>query len=71
MNPGDKKTSATSVTGKDASGHTQLLLLADGRVLAHNLTPAIAEILQLLDPEDRLIRKRSLLLGACAKDGPR
>src|SRR5215831_13850207 len=42
------------------AAHTQLLLLPDGRVLAHNLTPAMAEVLQQLDPGDALMRLRSL-----------
>jgi hypothetical protein len=49
-----------AVPEAEAAGmHTELLLLPDGRVLAHNLTPAMAQILQALDPEDRLIQKRS------------
>jgi hypothetical protein len=38
--------------------HTGLLLLPDGRILVHNLTPAMAHILQQLDPGDRILRER-------------
>jgi len=41
-----------------SESQTQLLLLPDGRVLAHNLTPAMAEVLQQLDPENLLIQQR-------------
>ena len=51
---------ALSQAGCPRPGHTRLLLLPDGRVLVHNLTPAMARILQKLDPEDRLIQKRAL-----------
>jgi hypothetical protein len=44
---------------------TRWLVLPDGRVLAHNLTAAIAEILQLLDPNDQpLLERGRLLQGA-------
>jgi hypothetical protein len=38
---------------------TELLILPDGRVLVHNLTPAFAQILQSLNAEDELMRKRA------------
>ena len=37
---------------------TDLLLLPDGRVLVHNLTPAFAEILSKLNPGDSQIQAR-------------
>jgi hypothetical protein len=44
------------------SGHaeavTRLLLLPDGRVLAHNLTPWMAQILQQLAPGDLILEQR-------------
>lgn len=46
-------------TSHKSETHTQLLLLPDGRLLVHNLTPAMAQILQKLDPGDRLIRLRA------------
>ncbi len=45
---------------REHHSHTDLLLLPDGRVLVHNLTPAMAQLLQKLDPGDRLIRQRML-----------
>jgi hypothetical protein len=33
-------------------GTTELLVLPDGQVLAHNLTPQIAALLAALDPND-------------------
>jgi hypothetical protein len=39
---------------------TELLLLPDGRILVHNLTPAFAGLLKELNPDDEQIRRRSL-----------
>lgn len=39
--------------------HTDLLILPDGRVLAHNLTPAMARALAELDPRDRAMKRRA------------
>ena len=36
-----------------SANHSELLLLPDGRILVHNLTPAMAALLHQLDPEDR------------------
>ena len=41
--------------------HSELLLLPDGRILVHNLTPAMAALLQQLDPEDRHMSERAIL----------
>jgi hypothetical protein len=46
----------------DASEHcltTELLLLPDGRVLVHNLTPAFADLLRELAPEDGRLAARA------------
>jgi hypothetical protein len=37
----------------------ELLILDDGRILAHNLTPAMAELLADLDPNDVAMRERA------------
>ncbi len=37
----------------------ELLILTDGRVLAHNLTPAMAAVLRELHPDDKPIRQRA------------
>jgi len=41
--------------------HSELLLLPDGRILVHNLTPAMAALLNQLDPEDRRMIKRAFV----------
>jgi hypothetical protein len=38
---------------------TELLILPDGKVLVHNLTPACAELLSELNPADEQIRSRA------------
>ena len=38
---------------------SELLLLPDGRVLVHNLTPAFADLLHELNPEDGQISPRA------------
>lgn len=42
----------------DTETVTRLLLLPDGRVLAHNLTPWMAEILRRLAPGDLILEQR-------------
>ncbi len=37
----------------------ELLILADGRILAHNLTPAVAAVLRELNPEDEPMQQRA------------
>lgn len=37
----------------------EILILADGRVLAHNLTPALAAVLRKLNPGDASMRQRA------------
>ena len=41
--------------------HSELLLLPDGRILVHNLTPAMAALLHQLDPADRGMIKRAIV----------
>jgi hypothetical protein len=38
---------------------TEFLILPDGRLMVHNLTPTMAALLSELDPEDELMRRRS------------
>jgi len=38
---------------------SEMLILPDGRVLVHNLTPAFAELLQELNPHDPQIAPRA------------
>ena len=44
---------------------TDLLILPDGRVLAHNLTPLFADLLKELNPRDEQIAPRA----ACVAHG--
>ena len=44
-----------------SENHTELLLLPDGRILVHNLTPAMAALLHELDPGDRRMIRGALL----------
>ena len=39
---------------------TELLILPDGRIMVHNLTPTFAGLLKELNPDDEQIRRRSL-----------
>ena len=48
---------------------TELLILADGTGLTHNLTPVMATVLQALNPEDRSLQARARL-AAESKDDP-
>jgi len=52
----------------EAEGITRLLLLADGTVLAHNLTPQMAQLLQELAPDDSVLRERHRLTGGRIED---
>ena len=38
---------------------TDILILSDGTVLAHNLTPGMAKVLHQLNPKDETIRARA------------
>ena len=40
-------------------GATDILILSDGTVLAHNLTPGMANVLHKLNPKDETIRARA------------
>lgn len=42
-----------------SSGVSELLLLPDGRILVHNLTPEFARLLSELNPDDPQILPRS------------
>jgi hypothetical protein len=42
----------------DSELTTELLILADGRILVHNLTPAFAGLLRDLNPNDDQISSR-------------
>ena len=38
---------------------TEFLILADGRLMVHNITPTMAAILSELNPNDELMRQRA------------
>ena len=38
---------------------TELLIQADGTIFAHNLTPAMAELLSVLNPSDEPMKQRA------------
>jgi hypothetical protein len=38
---------------------TDILILSDGTVLAHNLTPGMADVLHKLNPKDATIKARA------------
>ena len=56
---------ATNVAELTRPGSTsELLILADGRILVHNLTPAFAELLSELNPADEQIQPRTASIAA-------
>jgi hypothetical protein len=69
MNSGQKRHPARQASSGEAQGHTQLLLLPDGRILVHNLTPAMAEILQQIAPDDLPMQQRRRLASPCRPGG--
>ncbi len=42
-----------------ADRRSDILILADGRILAHSLTPAMARVLAELMPDDEDMRRRA------------
>jgi hypothetical protein len=54
-----KSNYAAVVEDRQASG--ELLILPDGRILAHNITPALARLLSAIDPDDEAMRQRAAL----------
>jgi hypothetical protein len=46
----------------------ELLIQADGKILAHNLTPAVAELLSAINPLDELMKKRSQAIQSRSRD---
>jgi hypothetical protein len=50
-----------AATREEARSTCELLLLPDGRILAHNITPALARLLADLDPASEAMRDRAAL----------
>jgi hypothetical protein len=51
-----------AVSAKPRAGYldtTEFLILEDGRILVHNLTPEFARLLTQLAPEDTLLQQRA------------
>jgi hypothetical protein len=46
-------------TRSTVSEHSEVLILPDGKILAHNITSEMAKILCELDPENELMRQRA------------
>jgi hypothetical protein len=55
-----KVENATAAQSGLAPLATDLLILCDGTVLAHNLTPAMAAVLHKLNPQDETMWRRSV-----------
>ena len=43
----------------DESTTGEILVLADGRIFAHNISPDLAVVLAALDPADEAMRRRA------------
>jgi hypothetical protein len=44
---------------KDEFSLSEMLILPDGRILAQNITPMVANLLSKLNPKDRFMRQRA------------
>jgi hypothetical protein len=42
-----------------ASEHGEFLILPDGKILAHNITPVLAKVLSELNPADAAMKRRA------------
>ena len=49
----------TTTLERGAGEHSEILILAGGKILAHNITPAIAKVLSELNPEDEAMSRRA------------
>lgn len=48
-----------TATLQDGQSSGELLVLPDGRILAHNITPALARLLNEIAPGDEAMRQRA------------
>jgi len=48
-----------TVARPQADTHSEFLILPDGKILAHNITPETARLLSELNPRDRAMRRRA------------
>jgi hypothetical protein len=51
-----------AATVEEGRSSAEILILPDGRILAHNITPAVAAVLAELDPADEPMRLRAAAL---------
>jgi hypothetical protein len=59
-----KPTIETSESNAARAGTSEeILILTDGRILAHNLTPVMAAVLRQLNPNDEPMRQRAMTDG--------
>jgi hypothetical protein len=64
-----------AATVEEGRSSAEILILPDGRILAHNITPAVAAVLAELNPADEPMRLRALSLAShrrptCATRSP-
>ena len=57
--PGTGASQKRRKQGRGRRASTDILILSDGTVLAHNLTPGMAKVLHKLNPNDATIRARA------------
>jgi hypothetical protein len=60
---------STKPAGPDNALTTELLILPDGRILAHNLVQEMAAILSELSPGDESMRERARHASSREHDG--
>jgi hypothetical protein len=60
-----------AATIEDGRSSAEILILPDGRILAHNLTPAVAALLAELNPDDAAMRARAASRPADSIPAPR
>ena len=52
------KTSSSGII-KSKNEHSEFLILADGKILAHNITLEMASVLAELNPDDQAMKRRA------------
>jgi hypothetical protein len=61
-------TESPNVPTTRSASTIELLIQADGKILAHNLTPAMAELLSAINPLDERMKKRSQAIKSRSRD---
>jgi hypothetical protein len=62
------KTKHLKMATTGSASMTELLIQADGTIFAHNLTPAMAELLSALNPADKPMRQRAYAIKSQSSD---